>query len=115
MENGFSKLQSERGRNRAEGKEIMGMEQILDSLLTARDDDRSRLDASSAHARPRQSPGLLEARQALARARDRCARERENLESEHGRWKDTARGWQKQMEAEAKWTRDLLATMTEEG
>ena len=106
VEKGFSTLLAERGRARAEEKEIVGIQKTLANL--------SRPDASSARSGPRQSPGLLEAQQILARAQDGCARERENLESELGRWRDAARGWREEVEAEAKWSTDLVADMMEE-
>ena len=41
----FDALQSERRRNRAEGEEIVGMELLVNNLLTSSDDTRSRRDA----------------------------------------------------------------------
>ena len=45
VEKGLDTLQSERRRNRAEWEEIMGMERLLNNLMTSSDDTRSRLDA----------------------------------------------------------------------
>ena len=73
--------------------------------------DDIRRNSSSAHPDPQQGLGLLAARDTLVRARERCARQQKDLDSEHERWKDATRRWQREIQEEAKWTEGLLAGM----
>ena len=93
LETAVDALQSERRRNRAEGEEIVGMELLVNNLLTG--------------------PGLLAAQRTLIHARESCARQRDDLELKHVRWEDATRRWQEKVQAEAKWTDELLADMQE--
>ena len=76
-----------------------------------------RRSSSSAHPHPypHQGLGLVAAQRTLVHARESCVRQREDLELKHVRWEDAARRWQEKAQAEAKWTRELLADLEEKG
>ena len=116
VEKGFNALQWERKRNREEEGELVRMERVLTSLSTSRDDPHPHPQprrSSSAHPHPHQSLNLQAAQRILAAARERCTRQRGDLDSEHDRWEEVAREWQSEIRAEAEWTEGLLAGMAE--